>query len=324
MNPVLRYAVLTGVVLAVLLAGRGAASADNGPHVQGAGATTDSCAGCHRVHVAQAANLLTAAQPGLCYSCHGTGGPGADTAVQEGKLYGGGGAFTALKAGGFDFALIDTADLSGGGPSVIGTLTAPGATTSWHTNDGASGTVWGNGAVGSGAGGSYSLACGSCHDPHGNGQYRILRPSPLGSGGSGQSVTDEADPKDYDTTNYINVWYVAGGEISGWCAQCHTRYLADINSSHTSSGDGIFNYRHVSDGTAITCDSCHAEFGPTTFVDHELSCIKCHAAHGTNAVTIDGGHSEAVPWPDGSAASGENTRLLKMDNRGICQKCHNK
>ena len=42
------------------------------------------------------------------------------------------------------------------------------------------GIAWGNGAISAtpNAGPAHQLSCGSCHNPHGNGQYRILNPIP--------------------------------------------------------------------------------------------------------------------------------------------------
>ena len=167
--------------------------------------------------------------------------------------------------------------------------------------------MWGNGAIGSGAGPAATLRCGSCHDPHGNGQFRVLRPQPSGAGTS-VSVTDQVS-KVYSTTNYWNTSYVNNIEISAWCSNCHTRYLAPDESGHTSSGDAIFEYRHVSDGNDLP------------------GCVKCHVSHGSNATM--GTYSSAVAWPDGSAGTPGVTdtnrgSLLKMNNRGVCQKCHNK
>jgi len=57
------------------------------------------------------------------------------------------------------------------------------ATTSKHLISGsAAGVAWGNGADISGVGKSLTLECGSCHDPHGNKNYRVLRPIPVDSG----------------------------------------------------------------------------------------------------------------------------------------------
>ena len=44
------------------------------------------------------------------------------------------------------------------------------------------GVAWGNGANGTGAGPVATIGCASCHNPHGNGAYRILNPVPAGTG----------------------------------------------------------------------------------------------------------------------------------------------
>jgi predicted CXXCH cytochrome family protein len=146
------------------------AFADNGPHISTSGNTTvDRCAGCHRAHTAKASYLLTTDQTLLCQTCHS--GFGATTDVADGVSTGNGGG--ALRGGGFTFALINTT--SGVNRTSVGTLANGAASTSKH-DIGVSGTAWGGGATGTGT--AITLECGSCHDPHGNGNYRILRPVP--------------------------------------------------------------------------------------------------------------------------------------------------
>lgn len=316
-------ALVAGVLLALTWS-LPTASADNGIHVRNAGETTDACAGCHRAHTGQAPNLLLDVQPGLCYTCHGAGATGATTAVESGSLYDTVDRTTdigALRGGGFATARINTVDASlppsgvtnddlSDGTVVIGTLGTAATTQSWHTVDGAASTMWGNGAIGSGIGlTGTELRCGSCHDPHGAGTYRTLRPTPLGSGAAAPVVvTDEGATKNYGTADYLRpLSGLSGGggaNISGWCAQCHTRYLA---GNSDSSGDPIFNYRHEVTDAGVPV------------------CTNCHVAHGSNA-GVDGPNSAAVEWPGGATGETDlnNSRLLKMDNRGICQKCHNK
>jgi hypothetical protein len=55
-----------------------------------------------------------------------------------------------------------------------------------------------------------------------------------------------------------------------------------------------------------------------------VGCMSCHVAHGSSAIM--GTNSGAVPWPGGGAAPNGNARssLLRVDNRGVCQSCHNK
>jgi hypothetical protein len=292
----------------------------------------------------------------LCYSCHGSTATGADTNVADGvyldrdpvtEAPAEGVADRGLKGGGFANAVMDT--------SFAGTA-ASAATTSAHTHDGTLGTVWGNGAIGSGPGlTDFSLECTDCHDPHGNGNYRILRPIPNDSGATvAVNVPDEAagtklytiaDPggqyfsQGYDlaasSTTPMNDQYVT---LSDWCTQCHTRYLAAPDSATTDSGDAIFAYRHMTAdtfGEGGVCSKCHGSpftVPPPityngTYWNHDVECMTCHVAHGTSAaMTGDGPYSGAVAWPDGATTPSGDSRssLLRLDNRGVCQACHNK
>ncbi len=185
------------------------ALADGGPHVaatnSGASSlTADSCAGCHRAHTAIGPMLLNApSDEALCLTCHGASVTGATTDVMTGMQYvpavddpataaNEAGTRTdtqlgALRNGGFDQARIGVparyrygtgmtnfygkvsvgaaADVTSSHIPALGGLTQPGI-------------AWGNGANGTGIGPAVSLSCGSCHNPHGNGQYRILNPLP--------------------------------------------------------------------------------------------------------------------------------------------------
>ena len=95
-------------------------------------------------------------------------------------------------------------------------------------------------------------------------------------------------------------------QMTAWCSQCHTRYNAPSGSRSTPSVDSIYTYRHT---TA-----------------YNRTCTTCHVAHGTNAVMNQDAasgttYSANVPYPDGTTTVGDS-RLLKVDNRGTCQLCH--
>ena len=286
------------------------ARADNGPH-SGFGPVTDACAGCHRAHTGQGGYLLLSTGTALCESCHGTPGTGADTNVWDGVYVERDGVTEApaegvagrgLRGGGFANALID---------SYLDDTASSAASTSAHTFDGSSGTMWGNGAIGSGPGGSLALGCTNCHNPHGRAgtggtaTYRILRAVPTGSGGSGVEISDEIT-KIYTVAdannNYMQESYgFLASPLTNWCSQCHTRYRAPGDSGHTDSGDPIFAYRHST---------------------VNVSCVKCHVSHGSSAPM--GPSSGAVRWPDGSAEPNGDARssLLRLANRGVCAHCH--
>jgi predicted CXXCH cytochrome family protein len=299
------------------------ASADNGPHIQGAGALADGCAGCHRTHTAAAAKILKSAMPGLCTTCHGPTAGGASTDVMGGVGYAqlartSGAA--ALRGGGFTTARINSAAPTGqtatfSNPAGVVPALATGATTtSAHTVDGTVGTAWGNGAINavSTPGKAINLTCGSCHDPHGNGNFRILKNVPTDSGGTSTPVADSGVAKVYTTANYWKVDDTTApafiANVSAWCTTCHTRYLAPSGSGSTASGDAVFNYRHKSNDTA----------------QGSASCIQCHVSHGSNASMAGPQSATASTINPGGAIVASSSKLLRIDNRGTCQMCHNK
>lgn len=398
-----------GSALIVTMGGVGPAQADAGPHINsiqtanadGTAKTvtineltgSDKCASCHRAHTSQGALNLVTDETLLCATCHGSAAGGASSDVSNGVGYSAAGIRTgvtrALRGGGFVNARIGsdtptkTFVSSGTAPDpMIPPLNIGRPTTSQH-NVGALGTVWGSGAPNpsptAGGANQITLQCGSCHDPHGNGNYRILRPIPNGSTGGtpfvlkaavttaipakyntdgsmksplepvapavmsstkGITVPDEAAPvspdtlKNYTTANYWlsanpkvpsdptavmtgfnyqnNVSIQPDGfiaNIAAWCTTCHTRYLATSGSHSAKSGDAIFTYRHRSDAN---------------YKANGANCITCHVSHGSNATMTAGGASAGVLMPGGVAAPEGDSRLLRVDNRGICLMCHNK
>ena len=496
------------------------ALADGGPHAMtqnngSLGINADGCAGCHRAHTAQGPFLINAAdETALCKTCHGAVAVGSHVDVMTGVQYSlrgaagvGGTQLGALRGGGFDMARLDASNASrlsylrnatavSQRPKVA-VLAVAEPVTSSHlamTENGLTnpGIAWGNGAVGTGAGPAVEITCGSCHNPHGNGQYRILNKIPeasgagfddgwvvdirasypaavvgppaftaeniytlvshallvgdqiviaghtgstpdlngtwfvktagannfsiaataggatvditvAGTGGtveriSGVVVTDATLPAPGDTRNYTvmqvkgtegtestyllyasQVATAAGagtfngipgtytalggdyfarnvpwnpqinnaacvptiypapaacatansapngrpstfsGQITAWCASCHTRYFANNNPTAPGAdttgaswenprpGESLFKYQH------------------RTVAGRD--CLTCHVSHGTNAV-MNGQFSSTYTYPDGTipgvtpGITNYNSRLLKVNNRGTCQACH--
>ena len=227
----MRKLALIGAIAALwLFVAAATAFADGGPHSMTtnngtAGISADSCAGCHRAHTATAANLLNADQPEICLNCHD--GSKATTDVVAGVQYSATSqtlpVLGALRGGGFQFSLIDSSNAarlsytSGTAVRNIGhvqSLATGTAITSTHGGVGGvlaagwgTGTVWGNGAVNSGTGASVTLECGSCHNPHGNGQYRILQTKPALPATTGtftMSIANGVEVTDTSTTGTHN------------------------------------------------------------------------------------------------------------------------
>lgn len=334
------------------------------------------CASCHRAHTARAAYLLNAtSEESLCYSCHGDGGTGATTDVQSGLGYDAAATTTypngttltvdrgttvvgALRGGGFEKAALGTGKatkeiyLSGSNYRSRNQLVPPQTDTPQETTSshlGGVGTMWGNGPLSGTANPgkdmstttATKLECTACHDPHGNGQYRILRAVPSDSGAATGITIKDTTNKVYTTTNY----WIAGdpnavadtgtttilgatsitdptpvaktianpvssfqANVAAWCTTCHTRYLAPSGSWGQSSGDAVFTYRHTGDNVGSTNGDSAAN----------RNCIQCHVAHGTNAQMPN----SKVEWPNGTTPSSDS-RLLRVDDRGTCVMCHN-
>ncbi len=135
--------------------------------------------------------------------------------------------------------------------------------------------------------------------------------------------------------------------ISAWCAACHTQYHRDdlAISSVYDANDGFgytMRYRHpvnvelanykgprsliITDQVLpLAQDSFSTTGSETDWID----CLTCHRAHGSDAVME--GYANVFdstdPEPDsgvGGVDPGNKNAFLRLDNRGVCQQCHNK
>lgn len=260
-------------------------------------ADTDACAGCHRSHTAtspitwkdpwtpdppRSALLLSKASTvqQFCYTCHGTGAPGASTDVEDG-------IYTSSST--LPTESVVGAVLNGGGFAGVGYGKA---VTSTHIIDSSIGTAWGGGTTGPGT--SMTLDCSSCHAVHGSSNYRLLGDVVNGHvvGGYGGNPRTDIDPPptphvlsnevgfplegfrlhtaydgvsrspggrvyprylpNYTTARYARPFDSNGDGsadsdtgISGWCTACHEQYSSP--SSPYDAGDGggtVMRFRH--------------------------------------------------------------------------------
>ena len=113
------------------------------------------------------------------------------------------------------------------------------------------------------------------------------------------------------------------GLMTAWCIQCHTRYngFSTLNGTISTatgtspsslvanSADSIFMFKHGT--TRIGCEQCHVAHGSDALMT------------GTNTLNFTNPGSLVVPpkVTIGTVTSGDS-RLLKVDNRGTCQLCH--
>jgi predicted CXXCH cytochrome family protein len=166
------------------------------------------------------------------------------------------------------------------------------------------------------------------------------------------------DP-DYTVAQYATAKDVNKG-MTGWCVGCHTTYNAATritfngNTNYISNSSTVYNagdefnlvarHRHPMNvplsnylgaqalvtGVSLGLPVEHAstERGAIVYDGSDwIGCLTCHNAHGATA-TMTG-------WSDlGLAATEEvvgsrgvmpvDSNLLKMDNRAVCEACHNK
>jgi cytochrome c553 len=165
----------------------------------------------------------------------------------------------------------------------------------------------------------------------------------------------------YTTPMYAKGYNQPAGSIndtkgmSGWCAGCHSVYLEPVStftksdgSTYQSSasiynaGDGAglkLRHRHpinvalntyngadagsmiVNSGLPLAHDLSE-EGNPTNASSDWIECLTCHRAHGTSAImtgyAANPGAYDLPPFP------ADQYSLLRRDNRGVCEACHNK
>lgn len=340
-------------VLAALLAQPQTAQANGGPHGNYT-ATTDKCAGCHRAHTGQQANLLIGTtKSALCLTCHGTNSGGANTNVLDGRFTPTG---APLNGGGFNTFQGNPTTSKHNYDGSLGA--AWGADTPWSSNSGclgchsqASGLYWGgipewqpgpgtsSGQMAGAGNVQMALGCTSCHDPHGGRSYRLLQnrlhPDTIEFQdptlpGYVQVVSNESGGLSPDQPGYVADYttprYRDG--ITSWCSGCHYLYQQSESSEgqrfDAADGNGAkLRYRHrTSDAIPASAQLTTSlplqqpsGYAATPQADDKLACITCHYAHGTSA-TMSGYAGNVAPATDSA--------LLRKNNRGVCEDCHKK
>jgi predicted CXXCH cytochrome family protein len=315
--------IVVGLILA--FATTGLALANGGPH-GGFTATTDACAGCHRAHTATGPNLLMVSSGyDLCITCHGSTGSGANTNVDDGYYL----SSRDDDGGNYDHGAANTPDnahlLGGGFVNYQGA-----AVTSIHSPDSAEIAAWGNGvARGSLADITEPLNCASCHDPHGSPNYRIINEVVNGVSVSVAQVDEGDANKDYDTEQW-------GAGTSSLCAACHGAYHVTRSGSGSDNRDNsmgnddyggdISTFAHRIDMPYTFGANQNPEtvgmggyYLPLAESD-QVVCMTCHLPHGTSTTMVGNADNGGLP----GETSATDSALLRIDNRGVCEVCHQK
>jgi predicted CXXCH cytochrome family protein len=314
-----RSLLVMSFAVAVALLAVGVAFADGGPH-GGFTPITDACAGCHRAHTAVGPNLLINNSTfGLCASCHGAAGLGANTNVDDGFYL----ESRDDSAGDGDHGAANTPDnapLLGGGFVNYRGL----AVTSVHDTSGTVTAAWGFGVNrGITADLAEGLDCASCHDPHGSPNYRIINAVINGVSVAVAQVDEAA--KDYDTEQ----WQTGTSDL---CAACHGAYhqtapgQASIldGGSYTHRIDMAYNFGGNVNPETVGLGGYTLPLAESN-TNNRVVCMTCHLPHGTSAQMTgiaDGGPDGTGTLPGDTTAT--DSALLRLDDRGVCQVCHHK
>ena len=311
------------------------------------------CSGCHTMHNSQnnapvdpnSPNgnqyLLKDATPSdVCLSCHTTshGAQFRGTPLVPG----------ALSAGG-NFIFLTAANLNDGRSGTYGgntaghNIVAPGFALA---ADGTNLTAPGGGTN---PFPSTALGCSSCHDPHGNTNFRML----YGVGTIQDGLFTFANPAPIavgytiDTigaTNTNHTAYQSG--MSEWCGNCHGDFHNSPRNYHPSGvaigGDiaAVYNrYNGTSDQSGGSYANAYLEAvpfedpgmtptatnGPTAA--SRVMCLTCHRAHASSAP--DAGRWDFIVGvlQDDGVRSGTYAipnpyPVVGVKQRSLCNKCH--
>jgi mono/diheme cytochrome c family protein len=340
-NPRRRRPAAGTVILAgVFLATPAAAFHDGG---------VGTCQRCHVMHDAAAAQvafdglqplLLAGSSTDVCLTCHGNGGVMGPNPLQPPRELGAGNFVFLLEDDLDDSAVPSAPRLPGeaAGHSIVSPAFGLTAESRWDRAPG-------------GTFPSASLGCTSCHDPHGNAGFRMLRgvgpvqggiahfanPAPIAAG------LDVNDPAAVESP-LAHTAYVSG--MTRWCANCHGFYH--------EAGAGAFGHpvdivlesglrrryqRYDGDadqtgGTAATSYLPEVPFeAPDATVDgttgpgptSRLHCLTCHRAHASSAPAAGRWDFNVYRLADDGLASGSwplPSPYPDPDQRQLCLKCH--
>lgn len=285
--------------------------------------------------------LLAASATDVCLMCHGpTGVFGLDPLRPPREL--GGGNFVFLLENnlndGADGQLLPLAG-EAAGHSIVSLSRGTSVESRWDRAPG-------------GTFPSHALGCTSCHDPHGNASFRLLRGTGPVPGGDAPflnpaPVADGLDVSDpaVDETAVRHTAYRAG--VSAWCANCHGLY-------HQEGGTSLFEHPvdetldagrrqryNAYDGDSDPMGGSYATAylpevpleGPAASVtstagagaSDRFHCLTCHRAHASSAPAAGRWDFRVYRLAQDGVASGSyplDSPYAGVEQGQLCRKCH--
>lgn len=194
-----------------------------------------------------------------------------------------------------------------------------------------------------------SLTCTTCHQPHGTKNDRLLVEKVEVKSGEWVDTTPGGTSVSIPKQNpFVDEKTTYNDKITNFCASCHTDYnQTDIdagskqtngmyrhrmgmragdrfNTAGTGKNDGSFGYQADKMILPLAGNGTHNDV---------VVCTTCHYAHGTFA-TVEGIKTTDGPLVLSNETNAgdryvinngfETSKNLRLDNRGVCQNCHNR
>jgi len=336
----LRCGKILSAWVTVAAVGIGAAVAGTGVHNGGVG----SCSTCHTMHAGAGQNggslLLSGSSSDLCLSCHAT---------EYGAVLGPDALAPPPERGPGNFVFLLSTNINDGADGATNPI--PGDAAGHNLSAPGHGLAT-DGTRLTSPGGTYpaaDLKCTSCHDPHGNTNYRFL----WGPGGNSSFAyaAPEAEGLDLalgEVENNANHVAYRGG-VSLWCANCHAGYLQKHNRmgssfrhwTDTTMGSMVRERYGVYNGTAdptggvaatsylaavpfeVADNTLTRTSGPTA--TSRVMCLTCHRAHATSSPAAGRWDFNVARLGDDGLISGSYplpNPYLDPDQDPLCRKCH--
>jgi len=352
------------VVFFFILAGAGFACAEEcilchgsmfgrgqyGVHARGVG----NCNMCHTMHNSQDGTpvdpdhpdgnqwlLINETPSDVCLNCH---------AGIMGNVFGADPVAPPTEIGGGNFVFLLEDNINDGHNGALAPISGDKA---GHSILAPSRGVSADGTLATSPGGSFpshQLGCTSCHDPHGNGNFRMLygvggiqdesysftNPAPFGFG---LSIYHGRERPDRHTAYYNG--------FSAWCANCHGdfhthggKFIHPTQRALGAAVTAIYNtYNGTSDPFGADLATAYLPAVPFEEPSHgytstagasnssRVMCLTCHRAHASSAPQSGRWDFNVTHLVDDGIESGSFAQpnpYLDDQQRSLCNKCHRK
>lgn len=312
---------------------------------------TEACGRCHALHTAKSSRLIrfdtmpvggTANNPiyGTCTYCHNFNGQSTYD-VKDGMIWDRtDGKRYATSGGGFERMLVVE------GEAQVATVVKASSSHMVNKNSGTKYRAPG-GYMGGVTTNHIELTCSTCHNPHGSNNSRLLREKVVVPNVAGAASTRQTWQDDFVRLKVNNPFgderVQFSSEITYFCSRCHNDYKS--SSATSTTGTYSSQYRHkigmapnegINNGSGTGFGYNATKFNlPTADLSggSTIECLTCHYAHGTfirvnniktydNTYVSSGNNSIDLQNLPGYTGK-ESPKNLRMDNRGVCQNCHN-